>query len=71
MYKILNKISIYKKEVLCLSLEMRKLGMTGFEPATFCTQNKRATKLRYIPTFVINYILVRFFMKEKKIIYFS
>lgn len=23
--------------------------MTGFEPATFCTQNKRATKLRYIP----------------------
>lgn len=24
--------------------------MTGFEPVTFCTQNKRATKLRYIPT---------------------
>lgn len=23
--------------------------MTGFEPAAFCTQNKRATKLRYIP----------------------
>lgn len=23
--------------------------MTGFEPATSCTQNKRATKLRYIP----------------------
>ncbi|KAK7322256.1 hypothetical protein VNO80_32656 [Phaseolus coccineus] len=23
--------------------------MTGFEPVTFCTQNKRATKLRYIP----------------------
>ena len=40
--------------------------MTGFEPATFCTQNKRATKLRYIPTFVIKYTLVPFFMKEKK-----
>src|SRR6266508_6362823 len=23
--------------------------MTGFEPVTFCTQNKRATKLHYIP----------------------
>ncbi|KAF4348564.1 hypothetical protein F8388_000243 [Cannabis sativa] len=23
--------------------------MTGFEPVTFCTQNKRATELRYIP----------------------
>ncbi|KAL4309996.1 hypothetical protein GQ457_01G025920 [Hibiscus cannabinus] len=23
--------------------------MTGFEPVTFCTQSKRATKLRYIP----------------------
>lgn len=26
--------------------------MTGFEPVTFCTQNKRATKLRYIPFFL-------------------
>ncbi len=25
------------------------VGMTGFEPATFCSQNRRATKLRYIP----------------------
>lgn len=24
--------------------------MTGFEPAAFCTQNKCATKLRYIPS---------------------
>lgn len=23
--------------------------MTGFEPVTFCTQNKRATVLRYTP----------------------
>ena len=25
------------------------IGMTGFEPATSCSQSKRATKLRYIP----------------------
>ena len=29
--------------------------MTGFEPVTFCTQNKRATKLRYIPFNSIGY----------------
>ncbi|KAK7234880.1 hypothetical protein RIF29_46570 [Crotalaria pallida] len=28
--------------------QIRGVGMTGFEPVTFCTQNKRATKLRYI-----------------------
>jgi hypothetical protein len=34
-----------------LSIEKKgKVGMTGFEPATFCTQNKHATKLRYIPS---------------------
>ncbi len=26
------------------------VGETGFEPATPCTQNKCATKLRYSPT---------------------
>jgi hypothetical protein len=25
------------------------VGMTGFEPATLCSQNRCATKLRYIP----------------------
>jgi hypothetical protein len=25
------------------------IGMTGFEPATSCSQSRRATKLRYIP----------------------
>lgn len=34
-----------------------RVGMTGFEPATFCTQNKRATKLRYIPP-IINYYFI-------------
>jgi hypothetical protein len=32
--------------------------MTGFEPATSCSQNRSATKLRYIPIFrsIIYYI---------------
>lgn len=34
-----------------------RVGMTGFEPATFCTQNKRATKLRYIPPIINNYFI--------------
>jgi hypothetical protein len=28
---------------------LAKIGMTGFEPATSCSQSRRATKLRYIP----------------------
>ena len=41
---------------LCASRDNRpgkapifKIGMTGFEPATSCSQSRRATKLRYIP----------------------
>ena len=32
-------------------IEIMKLvvGITGFEPVTFCSQSRRATKLRYIP----------------------
>ena len=42
-----------------LLLVNRIMGMTGFEPATFCTQNKRATKLRYIPepTYIVSFFL--------------
>ncbi len=29
--------------------EVDAIGMTGFEPATSCSQSRRATKLRYIP----------------------
>ena len=29
------------------------VGMTGFEPATFWSRTRRATKLRYIPTLYI------------------
>jgi hypothetical protein len=25
------------------------VGTTGFEPATFCSQSRRDTKLRYVP----------------------
>lgn len=28
--------------------------MTGFEPATSCSQNRSATKLRYIPISLLN-----------------
>ena len=36
-------------------LQILKLivGITGFEPVTFCSQSRRATKLRYIPTMQI------------------
>ena len=30
------------------------VGPTGFEPVTFCTPSKRATRLRYGPTGVKN-----------------
>jgi hypothetical protein len=30
-----------------------KIGMTGFEPATSCSQSRRATKLRYIPLHLV------------------
>ena len=29
--------------------QLLDVGMTGFEPATSCSQNRSATKLRYIP----------------------
>ena len=30
----------------------KPIGMTGFEPATLCSQSRCATKLRYIPSFL-------------------
>ena len=27
-----------------------QVGVTGFEPATYCSQSNRATKLRYTPS---------------------
>ncbi len=31
--------------------------MTGFEPATSCSQSRRATKLRYIPIFILAWVM--------------
>ena len=28
---------------------VKTIGTTGFEPATYCSQSNRATKLRYVP----------------------
>ena len=36
----------------------QKIGMAGFEPATFCSQSRHATKLRYIPSIIISKILI-------------
>ena len=41
--------------------EGRWIGMTGFEPATSCSQNRSATKLRYIPAAVDHPSLVYLF----------
>ena len=32
------------------SVKIKMVGMTGFEPATSCSQSRRATKLRHVPT---------------------
>ena len=32
------------------------VGVEGFEPPTFCSQSRRATKLRYTPYIRYNYI---------------
>ena len=31
------------------------VGTTGFEPATSCSQSRRATKLRHVPTQAVDY----------------
>ena len=31
------------------------VGAAGFEPATSCSQSRRATKLRYAPLFIFNF----------------
>ena len=37
------------------SVKIKMVGMTGFEPATSCSQSRRATKLRHIPTATVSY----------------
>ena len=57
-----SRYSIVKLENLCIDLcrlglptlqNILKIGMTGFEPATPSSRTKCATKLRYIPIFLI------------------
>ena len=51
--------SIYSKQAkkIRVFLAFLKVGATGFEPATTCSQNRSATGLRYTPlhTFAITY----------------
>ncbi len=36
-----------------MGFESKMVGAPGFEPGTFCTPSKRATSLRYAPTWAI------------------
>jgi hypothetical protein len=42
-----------KKDTVTTMSIMQMVGMTGFEPAAFCSQSRRDTKLRYIPKCLI------------------
>lgn len=33
-----------------VDVRMKMVGTTGFEPATSCSQSRRATRLRHVPT---------------------
>ncbi len=35
---------------ICQNLKKKMVGETGFEPATLCSQNRCATRLRHSPT---------------------
>jgi hypothetical protein len=38
---------------VCGPINFKNLGTTGFEPATYCSQSSRATKLRHVPFYRI------------------
>ena len=42
-----------KTRAICAGHLFLMVGVTGFEPATFWSQTRRATKLRYTPNFDI------------------
>ena len=46
--------SAWKAEVLPMNYTRKMVGMTGFEPATSCSQSRRATKLRHIPNATVS-----------------
>lgn len=44
-------LHIQAKQVQALRQVKKMVGVEGFEPPTFCSQSRRATRLRYTPTF--------------------
>ena len=59
-------IKIVYNKIVILSVGGRHIifyiGMTGFEPATTCSQSICATKLRYIPFFSFLFKIIVFFI---------
>ena len=43
------KGDMHKKRTELESSALQMVGETGFEPATYCSQSNRATRLRYSP----------------------
>ena len=39
----------YGRSLIALSILNKLVGVEGFEPPTFCSQSRRATRLRYTP----------------------
>jgi hypothetical protein len=54
LISLMGKLVIKQKPFLKREskLQMKSIGMTGFEPATLASQMQCATKLRYIPLFI-------------------
>ncbi len=44
------RVTPFRDQRVVYVLLLRLVGATGFEPATFCSRSKRATRLRYAPT---------------------
>ena len=43
-----EKVAVQKKQPKWVVVDIL-VGTTGFEPAAFCSQSRRDTKLRYVP----------------------
>ena len=50
--------------ILSIIFNTLVVGITGFEPATSCSRNMRATKLRHIPNTTITCFVLWFFVKN-------
>jgi hypothetical protein len=58
-------IQIPLEVIKLISLSDFKLGITGFEPVTFCSQSRHATKLRYIPLINVIIAILSYIVKKK------